>query len=81
MQPVEDDRNTLIMEYVRLVRALKPYTIMMENVPGLVQYDLFKEAKRILEEEMKYHIDFTVVNVKDYGVPQSRRRLGLVGST
>jgi len=80
MQPVEDDRNTLIMEYVRLVRALKPYTIMMENVPGLVQYDLFKEAKRILEEEMKYHIDFTVVNVKDYGVPQSRRRLVLVGS-
>lgn len=78
--PVDDDRNNLIMEYVRLVKALKPYTIMMENVPGLVEYDLFKKAVRILKHELKYEVDFKVVNVKDYGVPQSRRRLVLVGS-
>ncbi len=78
--PVDDDRNNLIMEYVRLVKALKPYTIMMENVPGLVEYDLFKKAVRILKYELKYEVDFKVVNVKDYGVPQSRRRLVLVGS-
>ena len=78
--PVADDRNNLIMEYVRLVRALKPYTIMMENVPGLVEYDLFKKAIKILTEELNYKIDFKVVNVKNYGVPQSRRRLVLVGS-
>lgn len=78
--PVDDDRNNLIMEYVRLVKALKPYTIMMENVPGLVEYDLFKKAVRILRNELKYEVDFKVVNVKDYGVPQSRRRLVLVGS-
>jgi DNA (cytosine-5)-methyltransferase 1 len=78
--PVDDDRNNLIMEYVRLVRALKPYTIMMENVPGLIHYDLFKKAVKILTEELKYFIDFKVVNVKDYGVPQSRKRLVLVGS-
>lgn len=78
--PVDDDRNNLIMEYVRLVKALRPYTIMMENVPGLVEYDLFKKAVRILKHELKYEVDFKVVNVKDYGVPQSRRRLVLVGS-
>lgn len=78
--PVDDDRNNLIMEYVRLVKALKPYTIMMENVPGLVEYDLFKKAVRILKHELKYEVDFKVVNVKDYGVPQSRKRLVLVGS-
>ena len=78
--PVDDDRNNLIMEYVRLVKALKPYTIMMENVPGLVEYDLFKKAIKILKNELKYEVDFKVVNVKDYGVPQSRRRLVLVGS-
>jgi len=78
--PVDDDRNNLIMEYVRLVKALKPYTIMMENVPGLVEYDLFKKAITILRDELKYKIDFKVVNVKDYGVPQSRKRLVLVGS-
>jgi len=78
--PVDDDRNNLIMEYVRLVRALKPYTIMMENVPGLVEYDLFKEAINILKNELNYQVDYKVVNVKDYGVPQNRRRLVLVGS-
>lgn len=78
--PIEDERNNLIMEYVRLVRLLKPYTIMMENVPGLVQYDLFKRAINILTKELGYNIDYKVVNVKDYGVPQSRRRLVLVGS-
>lgn len=78
--PIEDERNSLIMEYIRLVKALKPYTIMMENVPGLVEYDLFKKAIKILSEELNYNIDFKVVNVKDYGVPQSRRRLVLVGS-
>lgn len=80
VEPVADDRNNLIMEYVRLVKALKPYTIMMENVPGLVNYDLFKEALDILKEAGYKWIDYKVVNVKNYGVPQSRRRLVLVGS-
>src|SRR5690606_7042553 len=76
---VSDDRNSLIMEYLRFVKELKPLTIMMENVPGLVEYDLFKEAVDILKNELGYFLDFKVVNVKDYGVPQSRRRLVLVG--
>lgn len=63
-----------------MVKALKPYTIMMENVPGLIQYDLFQKAIKTLTEELKYNVDYKVVNVKDYGVPQSRRRLVLVGS-
>lgn len=78
--PVADERNDLIMEYVRLVEALNPYTIMMENVPGLVEYDLFNKALKILTKDLKYNVDFKVVNVRDYGVPQSRRRLVLVGS-
>lgn len=79
-QPVDDERNNLIMEYVRLVLALKPYTFMMENVPGLVNYDLFKEALVILKEAGYKWIDYKVVNVKNYGVPQNRKRLVLVGS-
>jgi len=80
VQPIDDDRNDLVMEYVRIVKALKPYTIMMENVPGLIHYDLFHKAIRILKEAGYLWIDFKVVNVKDYGIPQSRRRLVLVGS-
>ena len=79
-EPISDERNSLIMEYIRLVKALKPYTIMMENVPGLVHYNLFKKAINILQNELKYHVEYKVVNVKDYGVPQSRKRLVLVGS-
>lgn len=79
-EAVSDDRNSLIMEYVKFVKALKPLTIMMENVPGLIHYNLFKEAIDILENQLKYNIDYKVVNVKDYGVPQNRKRLVLVGS-
>jgi DNA (cytosine-5)-methyltransferase 1 len=79
-QYIEDDRNDLVMEFVRLVKGLKPYTIMMENVPTLIKYDLFLKAVDILRNELHYNVDYKVVNVKDYGVPQSRRRLVLVGS-
>ena len=80
VQPVEDDRNNLIMEYVRLVKELKPFTIMMENVPGLVNFNLFIEAIEILKRAGYKWIDYKVVNVKNYGVPQNRKRLVLVGS-
>jgi DNA (cytosine-5)-methyltransferase 1 len=76
---VKDKRNSLILEYVRFVKALKPYTIMMENVPGLAEYYLFKNALATFKS-MGYKVDWKIVNVKDYGVPQSRERLVLVGS-
>lgn len=76
---VRDDRNNLILEYLRLVKALNPLTIMMENVPGLMDYYLFKEMVKELQS-IGYNIDLDVVNVKDYGVPQNRKRLVMVGS-
>lgn len=74
-----DDRNNLIMEYLRLVKELRPLTIMMENVPGLVNYYLFKDFVKELKN-LNYDPKVQVVNVKDYGVPQSRKRLVVVGS-
>ena len=44
---VRDERNGLILEYFRLIKRLKPLTVMMENVPGLRNYYLFK--KMIIE--------------------------------
>lgn len=78
--PISDERNSLITEYVRFVRALKPYTIMLENVPGIVHFDLFHQAIADLKQMGYRWIDYRVVNVKDYGVPQNRKRLVLVGS-
>ncbi len=77
---VRDNRNNLILEYVRLVKGLRPYTFMMENVPGLEDYDLFRKAVRELKKSGYKWIDHKVVNVRDYGVPQNRKRLVLVGS-
>jgi DNA (cytosine-5)-methyltransferase 1 len=74
-----DKRNSLVTEYFRFVKELKPLTIMMENVPGLKDYYLFKDIVRELTK-LGYNPKVEVVNVKDYGVPQSRKRLVMVGS-
>ncbi|GAB6267640.1 MAG: DNA cytosine methyltransferase [Smithella sp.] len=76
---VRDDRNKLILEYLRFVKELLPLTVMMENVPGLMDYYLFK----ILMDELGslgYNPKVEIVKIQDYGVPQRRKRLVLVGS-
>jgi DNA (cytosine-5)-methyltransferase 1 len=80
-KPVQDERNTLINEFVRFVEELKPYTFMMENVPGLALDESFHKAEKYLGAKLKYHVDYKIVNVKDYGVPQSRSRLVMIGSS
>jgi len=77
---VQDERNSLIDEYYRFVEALRPVTIMLENVPSIVDYTLFKDIIYKLKK-LGYNINFKIVNVADYSVPQRRKRLVLVGST
>lgn len=76
---VHDERNSLINEYYRFVKDMNPLTIMLENVPGIVDYTLFKAIVRKLIK-LGYFIDYKVVNVAEYSVPQRRKRLVLVGS-
>lgn len=76
---VVDKRNSLVTEYFRFVRELMPLTIMMENVPGLRDYYMFKDIVKELAR-LGYNPKVEIVNVKDYGVPQSRKRLIMVGS-
>jgi DNA (cytosine-5)-methyltransferase 1 len=73
-----DERNNLIMEFLRFVKGLKPTTIMMENVPGLKDYDLFKKMCRELKKY--YTVNVEIVDIQSYGVPQRRKRLVLVGA-
>jgi DNA (cytosine-5)-methyltransferase 1 len=77
--PVSDPRNDLINEYVRFVEYFNPYTIMLENVPWLERSMLFVDAKKKLEK-IGYKLDVSIVDVKDYGIPQRRKRLVMVGS-
>lgn len=78
-----DIRNGLILQFVRLVEELKPKTIMMENVPGLINSEQGKAIFSIAEKKLKdlgYKIDFNIVDMANYGVPQFRRRFVLLGS-
>ena len=76
----EDKRNLLMFEMMRFVQDLKPRAIMMENVPGLIRRGapLFKEFTRKLKN-WGYRLEYGILNAADYGVPQWRRRLVLLG--
>lgn len=76
---VEDERNNLILEYLRFVKELKPLTLMLENVPALEKYDVFQDVVQQIKK-MGYFVDIKIVNVASYGVPQNRKRLVMIGS-
>ncbi len=76
----DDYRNFLIFEMSRLAKETKPRAIMMENVPGLATKgrQLYEKFKRQLRRA-GYWLTDDVVEVANYGVPQFRRRLVLLG--
>ncbi len=71
---VKDPRNSLIKDFLRLVKQLRPKAIMMENVPGLAADRRFKSFKFQLRK-LGYKGEDDVLNAADYGVPQRRNRL------
>ena len=76
---VSDDRNDLVFEFLRLVRELEPKAVMLENVPGLGTDRRMTRFEAALSE-MGYSHARRVLDTADYGVPQKRRRLILLGS-
>lgn len=74
-----DIRNNLVLEFLHFVKDLKPLTFMMENVPGLANYTSFKHIVFELRK-LGYDPEFKSVNIQEYGVPQRRKRLVMVGS-
>lgn len=75
----EDPRNILVLEMVKIIEKTRPKAVIMENVPGLV-----KRGKRIFSEFVEklkalgYEVEWKVVQMADYGIPQLRRRLVLL---
>ena len=76
-----DPRGTLFHEIARVARAGKPAYLLLENVPGLLSHDKGRTFAAILHElcELGYGVEWQVLNSKDFGVPQSRRRVYIVG--
>ncbi len=77
----EDARGTLFFEIARVARAKRPAYLLLENVPGLLSHDGGRTFAAILGtlDELGYHVEWQVLNSKDFGVPQSRRRVYIVG--
>lgn len=76
-----DARGTLFFEIARLVKAKRPAYFLLENVPGLLSHDKGQTFHTILStfSELGYHVEWKVLNSKDFGVPQSRKRVYIVG--
>ena len=74
-----DQRWWLLLEFSRLVKELSPELVTMENVPGLLDYEIFDDFICDLEEE-GYKTSYQVINCLDYGIPQQRQRLVLLAS-
>ena len=76
---LRDDRNRLVLDFLRLVQEIRPRLVLMENVPGLRRDDLFREfTDGIAACGMLYH--WGVLDTADFGMPQHRRRLVLVAA-
>ena len=76
-----DPRGTLFFEIARLTEAKRPAYLLLENVPGLLSHDGGRTFAAILHtlDRLGYGLEWQVLNSKDFGVPQSRRRVYLVG--
>ncbi len=80
-QGFEDTRGTLFFFYANLVKKIRPKVFIYENVPGLKTHDKGNTWKRIQEifKELDYDIYDDVLNASDYGLPQNRERVFVVG--
>ncbi len=77
-----DTRSQLFREYIRIVSALMPRFVVMENVPGLASIGGGAMLAAITEgiEGIGYSAEVRILKAEDYGIPQERHRLFLVGS-
>ncbi|MBQ0020397.1 MAG: DNA (cytosine-5-)-methyltransferase, partial [Bacteroidales bacterium] len=84
----EDTRGTLFFEYCRLVKEIQPEVFIYENVYGVLTHDKVDKTQKYgrtwetmqnVFNELGYHIAWDVLDARDYGIPQGRRRLFVVG--
>lgn len=79
---VKDDRGTLFWECYKVIDHCRPDVFVLENVKGLLSIhegDLFREIIDSLDELNYYDLWWDVLDTKDYGIPQHRERLFIVG--
>lgn len=87
---MDDPRGLLVLEFLRVVREALPKCFVMENVKGMINWSKGKALDAIMTEasrpityagkEYKYDVSYHVLNAADFGVPQFRERVFVVGN-
>ncbi len=78
----DDIRGTLFFYIGEILRIHTPDIIFLENVKNLIHHDggrTFQILKDVLERDLNYHLHYKVLNAKDFGVPQNRERIIIIG--
>ncbi len=78
----EDTRGTLFHEFARCLKETRPLLFMAENVRGLISHDHGKTLNTILRvfAELGYKVQYKLLNAVNYGIPQKRERIVIVGT-
>jgi DNA (cytosine-5)-methyltransferase 1 len=79
---LHDRRGQLIFEVVRLLRSAQPQYFLLENVKGLLTHDGGRNFRTIVEAltELRYGVEWVLINSQNQGVPQFRERVYLLGT-
>ena len=79
---IEDPRNRLFKEFVRVVKVVNPKFFVMENVARLYNHNKGETRKEIINdfEKLGYKVECKILNSADFGVPQIRKRIIFIGS-
>jgi DNA (cytosine-5)-methyltransferase 1 len=77
----DDPRNKLYLEMIRIIRDKKPKYFIAENVRGILSLDKGKVIEQIVSDfnELNYNVSYSLLNCADYGVPQKRMRVIILG--
>ena len=79
---LNDPRGQLMIQFVDMLHKILPKMFMIENVKGLITHDkgnTIKEIIKLLNKENLYNIEYKLLNSHDYGVPQKRERIFIIG--
>ena len=81
MKGFDDTRGTLFFDIARIIKAKRPSSFVLENVKLLVGHNEGKTLAKILVtlREMGYHVEYKVLNSLNFGLPQKRERIWIVG--
>jgi len=81
MRGLDDPRGKVFLEYIRILKDKEPLFFLAENVSGMLlprHKEAFEKILKLLKS-LEYNVSWKLLNTKDYGVPQDRKRIIIVG--